>query len=339
MKVLIIKLSSIGDCIHTLPALASLREGFKKKGIKARIDWLVEEAASSVLKGNRLIDNVIVVKRGWAKHLVGNLKTARTLASTRYDIVLDFQGLLKSGAWVLFSKGAKRAGFSNAREFSHIFLNDKLPAYDPEKHAVDRYLDLAAHAGGSTGKARFHIDTNGAKQVVARKLRDAGLKKGERYFVLVTRARWATKLWNDEKFAELARRICQRTGFKAVLVGGAADVRPCDAMAREIGHDAASLASKTDLPELAEVFRRAEFAVTVDSGPMHLAAAVGTRVVALFGPTAPWRTGPYGSGHVIVRKDLECSPCFSRKCAEPKCMNTITVDDVLGAMEPLLATH
>ncbi|MFQ5735702.1 MAG: lipopolysaccharide heptosyltransferase II [Thermodesulfobacteriota bacterium] len=339
MKVLIIKLSSIGDCIHTLPAAASLREGFRKKGIKARIDWLVEEAASSILRDSRLVDNVIVVKRGWFSSLAQNLKTARKLAATRYDLVLDFQGLLKSGVWVFLSRGKTRMGFANAREMSHVFCNDTLDPYDPERHAVDRYLDLARHAGGATGPASFRVDTGSAGKTVAKKLKAAGLTAKEPFFVLIPRARWATKLWSDARFAGLARRLSERTGYRAVLAGGPDDRAGLEALKQSIGPQAVNLAGKTDLPELAEVLRRAPFVVTVDSGPMHLAAAVGTRVVALFGPTAPWRTGPYGKGHVIVRKGLECSPCFSKKCADPRCMKDITVDDVLGAMEPLLTTR
>ncbi|MDP2688950.1 MAG: glycosyltransferase family 9 protein [Deltaproteobacteria bacterium] len=336
MKVLIIKLSSIGDCVHTLPAVASLREGFEKKGVKARIDWLVEEAASSILKGNRLIDNVIVVKRGWLRNFLENRKAARALAATRYDLVLDFQGLLKSGVWVFLSKGRRRAGFSNARELSHLFLNDRMAPYDPERHAVDRYLDLARHAGGAPGPARFEVDTGRARESAGKKLRAAGISDKDAFFVLIPRARWATKLWSDERFVELAKRLCERTGLKAVLAGGPGDRAGLERMRERIGTAAVNLAGETGLPELAEVLRRARFAVTVDSGPMHLAAAVGTRVVALFGPTAPWRTGPYGKGHIIIRKGLPCSPCFLKKCRDARCMSGITVEEVLKALEPLL---
>jgi len=335
MKVLIIKLSSIGDCIHTLPAVASLREGLQKKGVKARIDWLVEEAASSIIARSRLVDNVIVVKRGWLKNFGSNRAVARALAATGYDLVLDFQGLLKSGVWVYLSKGARRAGFSNGRELSYIFLNERFPAYDREKHAVDRYMDLAVHAGGAPGPARFQVDTGEAAKSAEEKLKEAGVGD-EPFFAMVARARWATKLWGEERFVELARRLTGRTGLRAVLVGGPEDRAALERMKDSIGAGAVNLAGRTDLPELAEVLRRARFAVTVDSGPMHLAAAVGTRCVSLFGPTAPWRTGPYGPGHIVVRKGLECSPCFSRKCADPECMRSITVEDVLEAMRPLL---
>ena len=327
MKVLIVKLSSIGDVVHTLPALDALRAGFKKKGIKAKIDWLVEEAASGMLAGHPQIDEVIVVKR-WDKGLFANLRTARALRARSYDLVLDFQGLLKSGLWLFLTRGKKRAGFSNAREMSHIFLNEKLPAYDIERHAVDRYLDLARHFAGETGEPVFSLDLAEAESV-EEKLEENGVNGP--FFVMVTRGRWKTKLWKDERFIELAKRIIAQRKFQAVLTGGPADLSSLSEMSKEIGPGAVTFG--TSLKEFAALCRFSKFVVTVDSGPMHIAAAAGARVVALFGPTAPWRTGPYGKGHVIVRKGLECSPCFKRECPDPKCMNEISIEDVVAAIE------
>ncbi|MBI5644191.1 MAG: glycosyltransferase family 9 protein [Deltaproteobacteria bacterium] len=334
MKVLIIKLSSIGDCVQTLPALYALRKGFGKKGIKARIDWLVEEAASSILKDNQMLDNLIVVKRGWAGNLKENLKAARSLASEHYDIVIDFQGLLKSAVWVMLSGGKRRIGFRNGRELSHLFLNEKLPAFDLEMHAVDRYLSLAKYLGGLTGEAVFPIDTGKESSGLKKKLKESGIKNGSPFFVMVTRARWATKLWTDRKFVEAARRIIDKTGMQAVLAGGASDSAALDKIRDEIGHGSVNLAGRTDLKELAALFKMASFVITVDSGPMHMASAVGAKTVALFGPTAPWRTGPYGKGHIIIRKGVACSPCFKKRCGEPKCMEGITVEEVVeGALK------
>lgn len=334
MKVLIIKLSSIGDVIHTLPALGALREGLGKK---ARIDWLVEEAASSVLAGHPLIDNVIVVKRGWARHFMENLRRARMIAAERYDIVIDFQGLLKSGSWAALSRGSRRIGFSNAREMSPLFYNEKLPPFDIERHAVDRYLDLARYAGGRPGEAVFTLKAAGnAKKRAIAKLRDAGITDKDGFFAVIPRARWATKLWADERFVEAAKRISADTGLVPLLIGGTSDVKSLDEMRAAIGGRAVSLAGRTDLLELAEVLRLSRCVVTVDSGPMHLAAAVGARVVALFGPTAANRTGPYGPGHRVVRKVLACSPCFRRRCPDVRCMMEITVDDVVKTVEEVL---
>lgn len=334
MKVLIVKLSSIGDVVHTLPALESLSRGLRDKGIKARIDWLVEEAASSVLKNHPLINDLIVVKRGWGKNLRANLKAARALKAREYDLVLDFQGLLKSGIWVFLSKGKKRVGFSNARELSHLAYNERLPAYDIEKHAVDRYLDLVASAGGQRGDVIFRLDAGKATESIKKKLKAKGVDGP--FFVMVTRGRWATKLWNDEKFIELAKKVIEKKKLRAVLVGGPSDREGLGALAAAIGKGAVNMAGETDLKELFALFKLGKFAVTVDSGPMHIAAASGTKTVALFGPTAPWRTGPYGNGHVIVRKGLPCSPCFKKVCASPECMHEISVEDVVKAVDKIM---
>ncbi|MBZ0220333.1 MAG: glycosyltransferase family 9 protein [Candidatus Methylomirabilis sp.] len=336
MKVLIIKLSSIGDVVHTLPALDALKKGFRAKGVKARIDWLVEEAASGILKGHPLIDEVITVRRGWARNIRENLQTARRLRERRYDLALDFQGLLKSGAWVWLTAAKRRVGFSNSRELSHVFLNEKLPAYDPERHAVDRYLDLARHVvgvGGPVDAPAFTIGLGDEERSIREKLDRKGVKGP--FFVMVTRARWATKLWNDEKFVELARRIAGEKGLRPVLIGGPSDASDLSSMAGAIGKGAVSLAGETDLKELTALMKLSRFAVTVDSGPMHIAAAAGARIIALFGPTAPWRTGPYGDGHIVIRKSIDCSPCFKRECRDAKCMNLISVDEVLQAVNSL----
>lgn len=333
MKVLIVKLSSIGDVVHTLAALESLSRGFKDKGVKAKIDWLVEEAASSVLKGHPLLNEVIVVKRGWGKNLAANLKAVRVLKEKNYDLVLDFQGLLKSGIWVFLSKGKRRVGFSNARELSHLFYNEKLPPYDVEKHAIDRYLDLARYAGGHNGEAVFRLDTRKASEALKRKLKLKGVYGP--FFVIVARARWATKMWKDDRFVELAKRLVETKKIKAVFAGSPSDKEDLDRMCAAVGTGAINMAGETDLKELFELFRLSKFAVTVDSGPMHIAAVSGVKTVALFGPTAPWRTGPYGNGHEIVRKGLTCSPCFKRECKSPKCMEEITVEDVLKAVDNL----
>jgi lipopolysaccharide heptosyltransferase II len=278
-------------------------------------------------------------------------------------MVIDFQGLFKSALWVLLSRGKRRIGFGGGRELSSIVLNDKLPPYDPEKHAVERYLDLALHAGGKVeGGIVFPIyiteterksaerlvaesiggNTTGAESVNIRNSND----DIRRFFVVVPRARWSTKEWSDESFVELARDVSERHSLHVLIVGASEDRAALDHLALSIGNTATSLAGRTSLKELAAIFGMAEFAVTVDTGPMHLAAAMGTTTVALFGPTAPWRTGPYGKEHLVLRTGIECSPCFKRECPEPntegredpKCMSDITPAAVAEAIEQLLKT-
>jgi len=364
LKVLIVKLSSIGDVIHTLPALFAMKEGYKKKDSDFEIDWIVEEAASVLLVGNPLIDNVIVVKRkGWSRSFKENWRVAKRLRARRYDMVIDFQGLFKSALWVLLSRGKRRIGFGRGRELSSIVLNDKLPPYDAEKHAVERYLDLALYAGGKVeGGIVFPIHITDEERVSAEGLvaeatgtdsidspvsaqsSAQSSKDKKKFFVIVPRARWSTKEWSDESFIELTRTVSERYSLHALIVGSDKDGPGLEQMARSIGPRATNLAGRTSLKELAAIFGMAEFAITVDTGPMHLAAAMSTTTIALFGPTAPWRTGPYGKEHLVLRIGTECSPCFKRECPEPKtegrddpkCMSEITPATVTEAIERLL---
>ncbi|MFQ5353575.1 MAG: glycosyltransferase family 9 protein [Thermodesulfobacteriota bacterium] len=376
MRILIIKLSSIGDVVQTLPALRALRNALERRGVRggsgggsakggsgatrAEIDWLVEEPSSSVLRNNPLIDNLFVVsKKGWTRDSRANIRTARELAARHYDLVLDFQGLFKSAVWAVATRGRRVIGFSNSRELSTLVLNEKAPAYDPERHAVLRYIDLvkAAMSEGPVGGAALAEEKDvdfplymGEENLVHTRglLSEAGLANeaggGERtsaegaenpFFIIAPRARWKKKLWVDESFMELGRIITEKYGLEAVIVGSEDDKGAAEVIKKGIGERAHNLAGKVDLSGLAALMRLARFCVTLDSGPMHIAVAAGLPVVALFGPTAPWRTGPIGRGHVVVRKGLSCSPCFRKKCADPRCMTEITVAEVLGAVEGL----
>lgn len=335
MRILIIKLSSIGDVVHTLPSLYCLKKGLSRQ--KPEIDWIVEEAASSILEGSPLIKNLFIVKRrGWAKDIRHNLKVASLLRERRYDIVLDFQGLMKSAVWVAISNGKRKIGFSNAREGASLFYNEKLPAYDPDKHAVDRYLELAKYAGADISEVAFPISFSGAEKSVRIKLKGEGLPKDSPFFAIVPMARWKTKLWDDDKFAVAAKAISEKYNMPAVLVGGKGDWQALEKIRAAIGENAVNLAGKTDLKELFSLFKLSRLVITVDTGPMHLAAASGARCIAIFGPTAPWRTGPYGRKHLILRKELSCSPCFHKMCADRKCMEGVSAEGVIAAADKMM---
>jgi len=339
-----VKLSSIGDVTQTLPALYSLRKGLEKGPEGVEIDWLVEEPSSTLLKGNPLINNLIVVKnRGWTADFASSVRTVRFLRSRGYDMVLDFQGLMKSALWVLLSGGKRRIGFANGREFSRLALNEKVAPYDPDRHAVDRYLDLARYAGGvgRAGGVVFPLNiTEEETERVRELLRKKGIEGDSPFFSIVSRARWKTKLWSDSSFASFARGVVKRGKLHAVLTGKAEDRTALEALRAEAGDKAVNLAGELDLKELSALFKLSSFVLAVDSGPMHIAAAAGAKVIALFGPTAPWRTGPYGEGHLILRKEMDCSPCFRRRCPhgdEAGCMSAITVEEAIEAAGRLLS--
>jgi 3-deoxy-D-manno-octulosonic-acid transferase/heptosyltransferase-1 len=164
-------------------------------------------------------------------------------------------------------------------------------------------------------------------------LRECGIEAGQDRFIAVNPvALWETKLWDQGKFAELAQRIVQEMNVPVVLTGSAAEKPYIDGIQRTMKLPVANLAGETSLRDLAALYRLASLVVTTDSGPMHIAAAVNTPVVALFGPTDPARTGPYGTGHTVVRRGLSCSPCFLKECPSRRCMNEILVDDVFDAV-------
>ncbi len=344
-NILIVKLSAIGDVIHTLPALNAVKRQYPR----ARITWLVEEAAASLLEGHRSLDRVLVSKRKqWLKGLAGpdrgrHLKAAlafvQALRATRYDMILDFQASLKGGILVGLARGSRKIGFGKGlahQEHSYFFLNEKVPAVDMEVHALTRGLMLLEHIGIPVDRVEYKLpvsvqDRDGISQMLA----EAGVNRNSKLVAINPVAQWDTKLWDNRKFAVLADLLIERYGVTVAFSGGPDDRLTIGEIVDDMKHSALNFAGRTTLKGLAALYERAIFLVSTDTGPMHLGAAVGIPVVALFGPTAPWRTGPFGEGHRIVRTDCKCSPCFKRSCATTHCMDGITVEKVIVEIEQL----
>ena len=339
MRILIIKLSAIGDVVQALPAL----EAIKRAHPSADIDWAVEEAASDILIGHPLIDRLLVSRRkAWTRMLTrpstflegirGFLGFARELRGWEYDIAVDLQGLLKSGVVIGLARAKRKIGFAGSRELSHVFLNERLPAYDPERHALERYLDVARYLGAVNPEPACTLPIGGELSVMRERVRGV-VPEGKKLIVMNPVARWTTKLWQEEKFAQLADRLVLERNAVVVLTGGNADRGVTGRIRAMMGQQAVDWAGMTTLRELAALASLSDLFITTDTGPMHLAAAAGARVLALFGPTAPWRTGPYGPGHVVVRTGIDCSPCFKRECGRKdrkmECMRGITVEEVM----------
>lgn len=332
-SILLVKLSAIGDVVHALPFLEVLRGQFPK----ARIDWLVEEPAYQVIQGHPALDRIIVSRRKeWGRrvrhpgHIVSVLKeareTARLLRETRYDWVIDLQGLLKSGLLVGLARGTRKVGMTGFREGASLFLKERPVPVSYEEHAIDRYLRVAAYLGCSWKRARGRVPVSKEDQeTLTVWLQNEG--PGDGPFVAIhPMAEWRTKLWFPDRFALLADRIAQAYPLRVLFTGAAGDRDIIESIMGNMKEKAINLAGRTTLQQLACLYERSRLVITTDTGPMHIAAAMGVPVVALFGPTAPWRTGPYGPGHVVVRSEVSCSPCFLKKCDHLACMKGITVD-------------
>jgi 3-deoxy-D-manno-octulosonic-acid transferase/heptosyltransferase-1 len=340
MNILIVKLSAIGDVIHALPSLAALRKLYPE----ANITWVIEDASSDLISGHPYLDRVIVSHRKqWIDdlkkgHITKPIKEIRDfiddLRKQPYDLVVDFHGLIKSAIIVLLSSGKRKLGYDSMQELSGLFLNEKIPE-DMHKHAVDRYLDFLRYLGSDIKDPEFLIPI-GEENInrVDELLQRNAIDKNRRFVAVNPVALWDTKLWADEKFADLCDMITDELGVSVVFTGS--DHRKLEHIQSRMKSLSVNLGGRTTLRDLAYLYRRSSLLITTDSGPMHLAAAMGIPTIALFGPTDPARTGPYGKGHVVIRRELSCSPCFLKKCDSMKCMSDITVDEVFHAVKEKL---
>src|SRR5208283_788566 len=320
-KLLIIKPSSLGDVVHSMPFLNVMRESFPA----AEIHWVIARGLEGFLDSHPMVQKLWVINKDhWKKikKIPVNVSEIRTLIgalkSECYDIVIDLQGLLRSGLLTAATKAPLRLGFSEAREGSRIFYTHKING-DRDMHAVDRYLKIAAAMGCDTGTVAFPMPL--VKESPA--IRQLKQETGD-YAVLAPGARWKTKLWPAERFGQL----CSLFSIKSIIIGGRADAALAEDVLLHAEGKAVSMAGKTDIKEMISLIREARFMVTNDSGPMHIAAAYGVPVAALFGPTSPVRTGPYGSGHVIIKTANDCAPCYKRNCRNIRCMSSISVEEV-----------
>jgi len=333
MKVLIIKLSALGDVVQSLPVAMAIR----RHDPSARIDWLVERPSAGLLLDHPGLDNVLVSPRhDLREDAVAALPEVGTflgrLRSVRYDVVLELQGLIKSAIFARLVRGERKIGFRGGKEpLAALALNEPLPAYDPERHALERYLDLLGPLGVlRPARPEFGLQPTEGQLAQAREL--LGPWGQERPLVVLHPvAQWDSKLWPLAHWVDLARRL-RAMGLDLVLSGARADQAVTGAIAQEAGGGVLDLAGRTGLKELSAVLGLARLVVCTDTGVMHLAAALERPVVALFGPTSPGRTGPWGAGHTVLRLGLACSPCFKRQCPEPRCLTELTPAGVAEAV-------
>jgi len=343
-NILIIKLSAVGDVVHSLPFLEVLRDRFPS----AMIDWVVEEDASGIVESHPEIDRLIIFPRkSWLKRFIKKgeyigvgkevTKFLKELKSRRYDIVVDLQGLLKSGILTFLANGKRKIALNGGREGSLIFTNEKVAIPDPDLHALDKYLRIARYLGATNPVWNGQIpiyDTD--KGHVDYLLGEIG---NNSTLVAVTPvAKWESKLWELHRFASLADTIKEELGAGVVFTGSEGDKAAIEDIRSGMKTRALNLAAKTTLKELAYLYQKCAAVICTDTGPMHVAAAMGSPVVvALFGPTSPLRTGPYGAKHRVIRAGLECSPCFRKRCDDMSCMKKITVEMVFDTVKEVIS--
>lgn len=306
MNIAIVKLSSLGDVVHALPVAATLRARLPE----ARLTWIVERREALVLAGHPALDAVVPVDtRGWrrargaqalAEAAGAVTATARHLKASRFDAALDLQGLLKSGMLVGLTRARLRIGFTARRcrePLAAIFTNRRVEP-PTERHVVDQYLALLAPLGVGDPVREFRLPADPtAEDRIDAFFVAAGLKPRDRVVVLNPGAGRADKRWSPGAFGALARRLADERSARVLVAWGPGEIAAGREIMTTAGAGRALLAPPTDIVELIALLKRASIVVAADTGPLHLAAALGVPCVGLYGPTRAERNGPYGAGH------------------------------------------
>lgn len=350
MRILVIKLSSLGDILHVLPAVHELRVQ-----LKAEIDWVVHPEFAALVRCFADVDHVLTFPR---RHLFRDIKAAvAELRRTKYDLVVDLHGLFKSGIVARLARADRRLAPSYAREGSSIFFGEKAKAPDGSgtctahdtRHAVERAYDSLTALGLQVPKTFLRAELRPAdnRQPTADKSHSQPLKRPDAQTLIAFApvSRWQSKDWPLDKFGAVAKKlITDMPGAQIVILGGKNDVAAGETIIAAAGKDAASrlvnLCGKTSIAESLQLLSKADLLIANDTGPVHMAAAVGTHCLVIFGPTREDWTGPYGSGHRVISHNIPCRPCLKRKCprGDHACMVSITPEEVCAAAREMMGS-
>jgi heptosyltransferase-1 len=367
-RILLIKPSALGDVVHTIPVLVKLRARYPG----ARIDWLITPENADIVRCHPALSNVVLFsrrdfsKRGrrW-RALVAFFDLLKQIRRAKYDLVVDMHGQLRSAFFALVSGARVRIGFDRpikrgltvsaehdlrnvpshgwrgAREGSWIAYTHRISIPTLDVHAIDRYLWVGPLLGfhDDPPDLTIHLSSDTVRNV-EQLLEEQGVTPDMLLVILVPGTIWETKHWTIEGFAGVARQFLH-DGFAVALAGTKRDQERCRQIAAA-APGTCDLSGKTTPAELAALIRRAEVAVTNDSGSMHVAASLGKPMVSIFGPTNPVHIGPYQRPESVVRVDLPCSPCNYRRLSQcpfdHACMKQVTPEMVVERVRKIVAT-
>lgn len=336
-KVLVVRLGAIGDVVNALVFATALKEAHPG----TEIGWAVHELAYPLVKGHPSVNRVHLWRRrggngGWPelRRLVTEIRRER------YGLAVDLQRIFKSSFLARLSGAQRVLGYDKerAKEASWLWTKERIPAGDPAAHMVEQYLEFVRHLGVANPIAKHVLGTDPKVESWAD---DFVRAHGTAPVVIGLGATKPANRWLPERFGELAAAIRKELDDPVCLIGSEADRAASDRAWRVFQSHTGitNLVGKTSLPQLTALLARARLFIGCDTGPMHLAAAAGTPVVALFGPADPRRTGPWGNEHRVVRVPPPCAPCNRKTCNQPRhaCMEDITVEHVMEAAKERLA--
>jgi lipopolysaccharide heptosyltransferase I len=333
-KILIVRLGSLGDIIHTLPAQQSLHHCLPH----AQIHWLTETAYAPLVEATPGVTRVWVAglrEWSWQSSPRPFVRLIAALRREHFDLAYDFQGLLKSAVVARVSGARFVTGFGaelTRERLASAFYSHQVVARPGERlHVVDLNLRLADQPGcaNGTGPIIPLRIPDVSSRLVREKLAEHGIR---RPILLNPGAGWVTKIWPASQYARLAARIQEELGIPVVLTYGPGEEAVVQAFRQA---ETTIVGFPTSILELAALCRESRLMVAGDTGPLHLAVALGTPTVAVMGPSAAWRNGPYTPRDIVVRRQLPCSDCYKRTCDKFICMD-IPVDQVFEAVKKRL---
>jgi len=331
---LIVRLGALGDIVHALPLAAALRATWPD----ARIDWLVDVKHRAVLDQVGGLSTIVPVDTRRLGGDTGVVPVVRRLRAARYDVAIDAQGLLKSALLARLAGAGRVVGLARGhlREpLAGWAYHDAVEPAGP--HVVDHALALAEAAGAAAGPPRFTLQSP-ASDVVARVRGELGLGAGQPFAVINPGAAWPNKRWPPERFGAVARHLRARHGWPSIVAWGPGEEDLARAVVAAAG-GAAALAPMTTLGELLAIVGAAGLVVSGDTGPLHLAAALGTPIVGIYGPTDPVRNGPWSPADVTLSRNGACACHHQRRCtAAGWCLEGLAVDEVSAAVDRRLGT-
>ena len=327
-RVLIVRLGSLGDLVHTLPAVAALRRTFPG----TELDWLVDQPHREFLELVPVLTSLVVLE---SRGVAGWIKARRQMRARRYELALDFQGLLKSAALARLSGAPRVIGFDRAalREPQAAWFYRERVVVSDGGHVIDKNLRLAETAGAAPGPLEFPIQVVRSPKIDAFV---AGLPA--RYALVNPGAAWPNKRWPPERLAAVARHLRDQHGLASVVLWGPGEAEAANAVVAGSG-GAAHLAPPTGLRDLIALAQAARLMVSGDTGPLHISSALGVPAVALFGPTNPQRNGPWDPEDISLSEFAGCDCHYERRCrraADRWCLGTIGTGDVVQAIETRL---
>jgi lipopolysaccharide heptosyltransferase I len=334
-RIALIKPSALGDVVHALPVLTALRVRFPS----AKITWVINAAYEPLIRNHPDLTGTLpfdraTFRRGLLRSASYALSFACELRRRDFDLVIDLQGLLRTGLMCLATRARRRIGFANAREGARYTYTQRIHVPDAERiHAVDRYWRVVEALGAGDVPKRFHVPLDPAEVVAAR---DEMEKFPRPWLAVAVGAKWATKRWPPSHFAELLNRAWVRAGGTCFFVGADEDTAASREVIAQLNGPARDLTGKTSLPRLAALLSLCDVMFANDTGPLHLAAALGRPCVAPYTCTRVAKHGPYTSMEGGVETRVPCAGSYRKTCGNMICMPELTPERLWPRLSEIL---